>query len=124
MALAKTSVQVLAATSNATYSSTKTSPGITSGTIDCTSYYDGDLSWKITNGTAPNTALIMTVQVSPDAGTTWYDYYTTAGDVTASSQFSGTIKIDRAVKTLRVIAYAYSVNPVTVQADLTATTSL
>jgi hypothetical protein len=123
MALTKAAVTVLASTSNSTYSSTKASPGITGSSVDCRAYYDGELTWKITNGTAPGVALSLTFQASHD-GTNWYDYYTVAGDVTASSVNSGAIKLDKGVMYLRAIAYAYTTNPVTVEAYLQAVTAL
>lgn len=124
MAITKTAVAILASTSNSTYSTTKTSPGITGAGIDCRAYYGGELTWKITNGaSAPGAALSLTFQVSHD-GTNWYDYYTTSGDTTTSSINSNAIQLDRGVMYLRAIAYAYTLNPVTVEANLQALTAL
>lgn len=124
MALTKAAVTVLASTSNATYSTTKASPGIAGSSIDCRTYYGGELTWKITNGaSAPGVALSLTFQVSHD-GTNWYDYYPVSGDVTASSTNSGSMQLDRGVMYLRAIAYAYTTSPVTVEAYLQAVTAL
>jgi hypothetical protein len=123
MSLAKSAVSVLASVT-VTAGSTKAAPGTTSSTVNTSTYYGAQLMWKITNGvSAPGTPLSLTFQVSPD-GTTWYDYYTATGDVVASSINSGSLKLDRDVMNLRAIAYGNTTNGVTVQSDLTATTSL
>lgn len=123
MAIAKSAVAVLASTSVAAGSS-KTSPGAAGSAIDCRAYYGGELTWKITNGTsAPGVALSLTFQVSHD-GTNWYDYYTVAGDITASSINSSSIQLDRGVMYLRAIAYGNTTNAVTVESNLQAVTAL
>lgn len=123
MAITKSAVSVMASTSVAAGSS-KTSPGFTGSAIDCRSYYGGDVSWKITNGgSAPGAALTLTFQASHD-GTNWYDYYTVAGDTTASSVNSGTFWLDQGVMHLRAIGYGNTTNAVTAEASLQAITSL
>jgi hypothetical protein len=125
MALTKLSVPVLASVSVAA-GGTKTAPatGGTGSSIDCRTYYGGELAWKITNSaSAPGVALTLTFQVSHD-GTNWYDYYSVAGDTTASSVNSGSLILDRGVMYLRVLAYANTTNAVTAEAQLQAVTSL
>jgi hypothetical protein len=123
MALTKTAVAVLASTIVAAGSS-KASPGLAGSAVDCRSYYGGELTWKITNGaSAPGVALSLTFQASHD-GTNWYDYYTVAGDTTASSTNSGAIQLDRGVMYARAIAYGNTTNGVTVEANLQAVTAL
>jgi hypothetical protein len=123
MAITKTAVAVLASTSSAAGTTTKASPSVTGSTIDCRAYYGGELTWKITNGTAPGLALSLTFQASHD-GTNWYDYFTSGGDTTASSVNSGSIILDRGVMYLRAIAYGNTTNAVTVEASLQAVTAL
>lgn len=125
MAITKTAVAVLASASIAA-GGTKASPstGGAGSSVNCTTYYGGELTWKITNGSsAPGVALSLTFQASHD-GTAWYDYYTTAGDTTASSINSGSLILDRGVMYLRALAYANTTNAVTVEANLQAITGL
>jgi hypothetical protein len=122
MAFTKTAVAVLASTSVAA-GGTKASPGTTGSSINCTTYYGGDLVWSITNGaSAPGVALALTFQVSPD-GNIWYDYYTVGGDLIASSVNSGTIPLDQSTMYLRVIAYNNTTNAVTAAVSLQAISS-
>ena len=123
MAIAKTSVPVLASTSGAA-GTTKASPGATGSAIDCRAYYGGELSYSITNGaSAPGVAGTLLFQASPD-GTTWYDYYAAAGDTVASSVNTGTIILDRGVMYVRAIGYGNTTNSVTFAANLQAVTAL
>jgi hypothetical protein len=123
MAIAKSAVAVLASTSAAA-GTTKASPGATGSSINCTSYYGGELTYKITNSSsAPGVALTLTFQASHD-GTNWYDYYSVAGDTVASSVNTGSLILDRGVMYLRVIAYGNTTNAVTVEANLQAITGL
>jgi hypothetical protein len=125
MGLAKSFVAVLASVL-VPAGGTKTAPQAagTGGAIDCRAYYGGELTWKITNGSsAPGTALSLTFQVSHD-GANWYDYYTVAGDTTASSVNSGSIQLDRGVMYARTIAYGNTTNGVTAEAGLQAVTAL
>jgi hypothetical protein len=125
MALTKTAVTVLASTSVAA-GTLKTAP-VAGSTINLTQSgtpaYGGELTYKITNGTAPGVALSLTFQVSQD-GTNWYDYYTIAGDTTVSSINSGAVQLDRGVMYLRAIAYGNTTNAVTVESYLQAVTAL
>jgi hypothetical protein len=125
MAITKSAVTVLASVS-VPAGGTKASPnaaGIGSA-IDCRSYYGGELTWRILNGaSAPGVALSLTFQISTD-GTTWRDYYTVAGDIVASSDYSGSIQLDRGVMYVRVIAYANTTNAVTAAAELQAITAV
>ena len=125
MAITKSAVTVLASVS-VPAGGTKNSPqaaGI-GATIDCRSYYGGELTYKITNGaSAPGVAMSVTFQASHD-GTAWYDYYTAAGDTTASSINSNSVLLDRGVMYLRVIAYANTTNAVTVESVLQAITAV
>lgn len=124
MALTKSAVTVLASVSVPT-GGTKAAPNAAGvgATVDCRAYYGGELTYKITNGTAPGVALSLTFQVSHD-GANWSDYYTVAGDTTASSINSGSIQLDRGVMYLRAIAYGNTTNAVTVEAYLQAVTAL
>jgi hypothetical protein len=123
MAISKNSVTILTSTA-VTSGSSKTAPGATGSSVNCTSYYGGEIGYKITNGSgAPSTALSLTFQSSHD-GTNWYDYQTVAGDTTASSVNSGSLLLDRGVMYLRAIAYGNVLNTVTVEAYLQAVTGL
>lgn len=123
MAIAKSAVTVLASQSVAAGSS-KASPNVTGSSVDCRSYYGGELTWKITNGaSAPGVAGAVTFQASHD-GTNWYDYYTVGGDTTASSVNSGSVPLDRGVMYIRAIAYGNTTNAVTAEAQLQAVTGL
>lgn len=123
MAITKIPVTVLASQSLAA-GSTKASPGATGSSVNCTGYYGGELTWKITNGSsAPGAPAIITFQASHD-GSNWYDYYTIGSDTVSSSVNSGAIVLDRGVMYLRVIAYGNTTNAVTVDAQLQAVTGL
>ncbi|ALK96985.1 hypothetical protein AB595_04755 [Massilia sp. WF1] len=123
MAITKTPVVILASALSPAGTS-KTAPGLTGGAIDCRSYYGGELTWKITNGaSAPGVALSLTFQVSHD-GANWYDYFTVAGDTTASSVNSGSVQLDRGVMYARAIAYGNTTNGVTAETNLQAVTAL
>jgi hypothetical protein len=125
MAISKSAVTVLTSASIAA-GGTKASPstGGAGSAIDCRTYYGGELTWKITNGgSAPGVAMSMTFQASHD-GTNWYDYYTAAGDTTASSINSGSIVLDRGVMYVRALAYGNTTNAVTAEAQLQAVTGL
>lgn len=124
MAITKAAVPVLPSTSVlGVGGTTKASPATTSNTVDCTLYYGGEITYKITNGTAPGVALSLVIQTSHD-GTNWYDYFTTSGDVTTGSSYSGSILLDRGVMYLRAIAYAVTTNAVTVEVNLQAVTGV
>lgn len=106
-------------TSSPAGTTSRTSPAVTGGTVDCRAFNGGELTYRITNGTAPGTPVNLLFQASQD-GTNWYDYYLTAGDVTASTTYSGSILLDRAVMYIRAIAFNNTTNPVTVEAYLQA----
>jgi len=123
MTIAKSAVEVLASQSVAAGSS-KTSPGATGSSVDCSAYYGGEITWKVTNGSsAPGAPGAITIQDSPD-GTNWCDYHTVGGDTTASSVTSGSIRLDDGVMYLRAIAYGNTTNAVTVEVKLQAVTGL
>lgn len=123
MALTKSAVSVLASQSLAA-GSTKASPGITGSSVNCTTYYGGELTWKVTNGaSAPGVAGAVTLQASHD-GTNWFDYFTAGGDTVASSVNSGSVLLDRGVMYVRAIAYGNTTNAVTVEVQLQAVTGL
>lgn len=123
MAITKTS-NVIQASVSVAAGTTKTSPNLTSAALNCTGFYGGDITYKITNGaSAPAAACVLTFQSSQD-GTNWYDYYTVAGDTTANSVNSNTILLDRGIMYLRVIGYGNTTNPVTVEAYLQAVTGV
>lgn len=123
MALTKAAVSVLASQSLAA-GSTKASPGITGSSVNCTAYYGGELTWKVTNGaSAPGAAGAITLQASHD-GTNWFDYFTVGGDIVASSVNSGSVLLDRGVMYVRAIAYGNTTNAVTVEVQLQAVTGL
>jgi hypothetical protein len=124
MAITKSLKTIIAAGTSCTAGGTKTSPSITSTATDCTTYYGGELNWRITNGSsAPTAAGAITFQVSPD-NTTWYDYFSVGGDTTASSTYSGSIILDRGVMYVRAIAYGNITNAITVEATLQAVTGV
>ena len=124
MAISKTAVSVLASTASSAGTTTKTSPSITGSAVSCTSYYGGELTYKITNGTAPGTALQGIFQASHDA-TNWYDYSNTfAGDLVTSSVNSGSVLLDRGVMYIRVIVWGNTTNAVTIEANLQAVTGI
>jgi hypothetical protein len=124
MAITKSAVTVQASVSVAA-GSTKASPGQVGSSIDCRTYYGGELTYKITNGaSAPGVALSLTFQVSDDGATKWYDYQTVAGDIVASSITSGSIVLDRGVMYARVIAYGNTTNAVTFESYLQAVTAV
>jgi hypothetical protein len=126
MAITKSSVVVLASTSaTATGPTTKASPGATGASINCTTYYGGELTYIITNGaSAPGVAITLLFQASPDNGTSWYDYAPVSGDVVASSINTCVIWLDQGVMYVRAIAYGNTTNAVTVKADLQAITAV
>lgn len=121
MAITKSAVTVLASTSVAA-GTLKTAP-VAGASVDCTGYYGGELTYKITNATAPTVACSITFQASHN-GTDWYDYQTMGGDTVASSISSGSILLDRGVMYVRAIAYGNTTNAVTVEAGLQAVTAV
>lgn len=124
MALTKVSVAVLAPTSGAA-GSTKAAPGAAGAWIDCRAYYGGELGYSITNGaSAPGVAGTLLFQMSPDNGTTVFDYYSVAGDTVVSSVTSGALLLDRGVMYIRAIGYGNTTNAVTFAANLQAVTAL
>lgn len=126
MAITKSKIAAIAyVANNAAANTTKASPGVNSGWIDLTNKYGGDLSWRIVNGaSAPGVAPTLTVQASPDNGTTFYDYATVGGDVTASSDNSGTLWLDQGLMYVRVIGYGNTTNAVSIGADIAAITAV
>jgi hypothetical protein len=126
MALTKTR-QVIAASTSVAAGSSKGSPGVTSSTINTSTFYGGDIHWTITNGaSAPGAGLQITFQVSAtaDGSSGWVDYYTVGGDNVAFSSFSNTIPFGMNVQYLRAIAYGNTTNAVTFSADISAVTGL
>ena len=124
MAITKSSVLVLASTSAAA-GTTKAAPGATGAWIACSGYYGGDVGISITNGaSAPGVALTALIQVSPDNGTTVFDYYPIAGTTIASDPFTTTIQLDQGIMFMRVIGYGNTTNAVTVAANLQAITAV
>ena len=122
MALTKAAVTILASTTAAAGTS-KASPGATGSSIDVRAYYGGELTWKITNGSAPGVAATFLFQSSQD-GTNWYDYHQAGGNTTASDVTSGTVQLGRGIMYIRAIAYGNTTNSVTVEAYLQAVTAL
>lgn len=124
MAITKLSVAVLASTSGAA-GSTKAAPGATGAWINTSTYYGGDVGISVTNGAAaPGAPLTALIQVSPDNGTTVFDYYQVAGDLVASSVNTYAIQLDQGVMYMRVIGYGNTTNAVTVAANLQAITAV
>ena len=126
MAITKTKIAAITyAATNAAAGSTKGTPGVSSGWKDLTGAYAADLSWRIVNGaSAPGIAPTLTIQVSPDSGATFYDYYTVGGDTAANSDNSGTIAIDPGIQYARVIGFGNTTNAVGIGADFSALTAL
>jgi tetrahydromethanopterin S-methyltransferase subunit D len=117
MALAKTSVTLLASQSVAA--------GLTKATavfgawVDTRAYGRQTVRWKLTNGaSAPGVAPTLIVQTSPDNGTNIYDEYTVGGDTVASSVNSGPISTDDTTMYVRVGFYGHTTNAVTCEATL------
>ncbi len=124
MAITKASVALVASTSGAA-GSTKASPGVTGSWIDVRAYYGGDIGISITNGaSAPGVAMTAMIQVSPDNGTTVFDYFPVAGDLVASSVNTYTIALDQGIMYVRVIGYGNTTNAVTLAANLQAITAV
>lgn len=125
MAITKQNKVIIAAgTASVAGTSTKIAPSVTGTVIDCTGYYGGELTYRITNSTAPTVACAITFQVSSDGTTGWTDYFTTAGDLVASSAYSGTVDLRAGVMWVRAIAYGNATNNVTVEAALQAITGV
>lgn len=124
MAMTKQNKVIIAAgTVSTAGTTTKTAPSVTGTAIDCTTYYGGELAYRITNGTAPTVACTLVFQVSSD-NSVWYDYYTVAGDMTANSSYSGAVSLDVGVMWVRAIAFGNVTNNVTVEAALQAVTGI
>jgi hypothetical protein len=124
MAISKQVKTLIASATSVAAGTTKASPAVVGSSVDCTTYYGGDAVYKITNGgSAPTTAVALTLQSSPD-GTNWYDYFTVGGDTTASSSYSGVVPIDRSIMYVRCIAYGNATNAVTVEAFLMVTSGI
>lgn len=124
MAITKSAVVALTSTSAAA-GSTKASPSATGSWLDITGAYGGDLSWRLINGgSAPGVAPTLTIQASPDNGTTVFDYASVGGDIIASSDNSGTIWIDQGIQYVRVIAYGNTTNAITASASLSKITAI
>lgn len=124
MAISKTSVAIGSGSSAGT-TTTKASPGYASAWLNCSAYYGGELGYSITNGSgAPSPAMTLLFQVSPDNGTTVFDYYAVGGDTVASSVNTGSIILDRGVMYVRVIGYGNGTNAVSLTANLQAVTAL
>jgi len=124
MAITKTTRTLIASATTVAAGSTKTSPNVIGSSVDCTTFYGGDIVYKITNGSsAPTVQCAITFQSSPD-GTNWYDYFTIGGDTVANSVYSATVPLDRSVMYLRAIAYGNVTNTVTVEAFLMAVSGI
>lgn len=122
MAIAKTPVVVFALAAVGA-GGTKAAPGSGGAgpTIDNSGNGTSSLGWRIKNGSsAPTTAGTMTIQQSPDGGTTWFDYFTVSGSTIASDDITGTIQIERGIKALRALCYGHATNQVTFEAILSA----
>lgn len=123
MALTKVFTTLLAANTSVAAGTLKTAP-VTGASIDCGTYYGGELTYKITNGgTAPTIACTVTFQVSHN-GTSWYDYYNISGNTIAASIVSGAVLLDRGVMFVRAIAHSNETAAVTVEVFLQAITGL
>lgn len=121
MAISKTSVLVLAATSATAGATTKVSPAITGAWIDLRAYAGGEWTWKITNGAgAPGVPLTGIFQVSHD-GAAAYDYGNLfSGDTVASSVNSNSVVLDRGVMYGRIIGWGNTTNSVTLESYIQA----
>lgn len=124
MAITKENKVLLASATSPAGASTKISPGRTGTGLDCTTYYGGELLYRITNGaSAPTTSCMITFQVSSD-GLNWFDYYTIGSDITANSISSGALVLDRGVMWIRAVSYGNQTNPVTVEVQATVITGV
>lgn len=124
MAITKENKVILVSGASPAGASTKLAPGRTGTAVDCSSYYGGQLMYKIINGSsAPSTACVITFQVSPD-NVNWFDYYTVGGDTVASSNNSGSRDLDRGIVWVRAVSYGNQTNPVTVEVTATVITGI
>lgn len=125
--ITKTPVTVLAPTSGAA-SSTKGAPGASSAWIDIGTYDGGDLFISIQNAGSLGNAGTITVQASPDNGTTVFDYWSLGGDVLiySSSTLAGlttaTIWVDPGIRYIRVIGYGNTTSACTYTATFSGVT--
>ena len=122
MAIAKSAVPVFAS-ALVPPGGTKAAPATVGAgqMIDNSSNGTSSLGWRIKNGaSAPTVAGTMTIQQSPDGGTTWFDYFTISGSTVAGDDITGTIQIERGIKALRALCYGNATNPVTFEAILSA----
>lgn len=123
-AVTKTSISVLASTTNSTYATTKASPAIVGAWVDVTAYNGGVLGGRVKNGSpAPGSAGQMVFQWTPDkdaATPKVYDLWMFGGDSTANSDTTVSIRLDKEIKAVRVVCYGHTSNPVTYESDLAA----
>jgi hypothetical protein len=126
MAILKSVVTLFALTAVTAGTTTKASPpangigaaqgvdGITAGST---------VGMRIKNGaTGPGAAGAMTLQQSPNGGTSWFDVHTMGGTTTANDDLTMTVSVPRGVKSLRVLCYGHTTNDVSYEAILTAVT--
>ena len=120
MPITKTAINLLPAGTAVAAGTLKATP-VAGPVIDVRAYSGGELTYRITNTTAPGGAPTAMFQNSPD-GTNWFDYQPGSGDTTASSVNTGSFTLTRGAMYLRVISYGNTTSGVTAEAWLQAVT--
>lgn len=118
----RSTVVILAATSNAaSASTTKAAPGTTGAWIDVRSLNGGDIAWSVKNGaSAPSTAGQFMLQVSDDGVNNVTDLWGGAGDTTLNSDTTGLINLPNTASYVRMICWGNQTNAVTFKSVLFA----
>jgi hypothetical protein len=132
MASTKASVTILAAVSVAA-GGTKGAPatGGTGSWVAINTGYGGSLGYSILNGaSAPGVAGTITIQMSPDNGTTVFDWYSISGDTniynssTLLGLTTGALDLPKGPMYVRAICYGNTTNAVTFALNLQHVTAL
>lgn len=118
----RSTVVILAATSNAaSASTTKAAPGTTGAWVDVRGLNGGHIAWSVKNGaSAPSTAGQFMLQVSDDGVNNITDLWGGAGDTTASSEATSLIDLPSTASYVRMICWGNQTNAVTFKAVLFA----
>jgi len=121
--MAKTPITIFALTAVTAGTTTKASPpanGIGAHVDVATVLTAGStVGMRIKNGTAPGVAGSMTLQQSPDGGTSWFDVYTVGGTTVLNEDTTVTISAPRGIRGLRALCYGHTTNNVSYEAILT-----
>jgi hypothetical protein len=118
------SFQALWATATTVPTNTLESAPVISPTIDVSTSYGGELTYRIVNSGALGSPGILMFQASQN-GSDWYDYQPVASkDNFSGTVTSGTISLVRPAMLLRAVAFGNTTNAVTVQAGVMLLTGL